>query len=107
MLLLAVIVPFKVHRWDPNVLTSGVTIYADRYEALAHRLFAPRRDEARRCAVLPRGADDHRQRAQHSAERLRLFQIQRQNRWLLWRRAEPVDDQLYRHAAASESRDAR
>jgi spermidine synthase/Flp pilus assembly protein TadD len=23
-----------VHRWDPHVLTSGVTIYADRYESL-------------------------------------------------------------------------
>ncbi len=31
---LALIVPFKVHRWDPHVLTSGVTIYADRYESL-------------------------------------------------------------------------
>ena len=34
MLVLAIIVPFKVHRWDPHVLTSGVTIYADRYESL-------------------------------------------------------------------------
>ena len=34
VLILAAIVPFKVPRWDPNVLTSGVTIYNDRYEAL-------------------------------------------------------------------------
>ncbi len=34
VLVLAVIVPFKVRRWDPNILTSGVTIYADRYESL-------------------------------------------------------------------------
>jgi len=31
---LAIIVPFKIRRWDPHVLTSGVTIYADRYESL-------------------------------------------------------------------------
>ncbi len=34
VLVLAVIVPSKVHRWDPNVLTSGVTVYADRYQSL-------------------------------------------------------------------------
>ena len=34
VLALAVIVPFKVRRWDPQILTSGVTVYADRYEAL-------------------------------------------------------------------------
>jgi predicted membrane-bound spermidine synthase len=34
VLALAIIVPSKVHRWDPNVLTSGVTVYADRYESL-------------------------------------------------------------------------
>ncbi len=34
VLVLAIIVPFKVHRWDPHILTSGVTIYADRYESL-------------------------------------------------------------------------
>ena len=34
VLVLAAIIPFKVKRWDPNVLTSGVTIYNDRYEAL-------------------------------------------------------------------------
>jgi spermidine synthase len=34
VLALAVILPFKVRRWDPNVLTSGVTVYADRYESL-------------------------------------------------------------------------
>src|SRR5262245_25014252 len=31
---LAVIVPFKIRRWQPPILTSGVTIYADRYESL-------------------------------------------------------------------------
>jgi predicted membrane-bound spermidine synthase/tetratricopeptide (TPR) repeat protein len=34
VLALAVIVPFKLRRWDPHILTSGVTIYADRYESL-------------------------------------------------------------------------
>ncbi len=34
VLALAVIVPFKIRRWDPSILTSGVTIYADRYESL-------------------------------------------------------------------------
>jgi len=34
VLVLAVIVPLKVHRWDPHILTSGVTVYADRYEPL-------------------------------------------------------------------------
>ena len=34
VLALAAIVPFKVHRWDQSILTSGVTIYADRYESL-------------------------------------------------------------------------
>jgi len=34
VLVLAAILPFKVTRWDPNVVTSGVTIYNDRYEAL-------------------------------------------------------------------------
>jgi spermidine synthase len=34
VLALAVIVPLKVRRWDPNVLTSGVTVYADRYQSL-------------------------------------------------------------------------
>ena len=34
VLVLAVIVPSKIRRWDPNVLTSGVTVYADRYESL-------------------------------------------------------------------------
>jgi spermidine synthase len=31
---LAILVPLKIRRWDPHVLTSGVTIYADRYESL-------------------------------------------------------------------------
>ena len=34
VLALAVIVPLKIPRWDPHILTSGVTIYADRYESL-------------------------------------------------------------------------
>ncbi len=34
VLILAVLVPFKVQRWDPHILTSGVTIYHDRYESL-------------------------------------------------------------------------
>jgi spermidine synthase/Flp pilus assembly protein TadD len=34
VLVLAIIVPFKLRRWDPHILTSGVTIYADRYESL-------------------------------------------------------------------------
>jgi predicted membrane-bound spermidine synthase/tetratricopeptide (TPR) repeat protein len=48
VLLLAVIVPLKVHRWDPHILTSGVTIYADRYEPLptdSLRLEEMRRDD--------------------------------------------------------------
>jgi len=34
VLVLAVVVPLKIRRWDPHILTSGVTIYADRYESL-------------------------------------------------------------------------
>jgi len=34
VLVLAALVPFKVPRWDPNILLSGVTVYADRYESL-------------------------------------------------------------------------
>ncbi len=34
VLVLAILAPLKVHRWDPHILTSGVTIYADRYEPL-------------------------------------------------------------------------
>ena len=48
VLVLAVLVPLKVRRWDPNVLTSGVTVYADRYESLptdSLRLEEMRRDE--------------------------------------------------------------
>jgi predicted membrane-bound spermidine synthase len=48
VLVLAVILPFKVRRWDPNVLTSGVTVYADRYESLptdSLRLEEMRRDD--------------------------------------------------------------
>jgi predicted membrane-bound spermidine synthase len=34
VVVLALIVPLKIRRWDPHILTSGVTIYADRYESL-------------------------------------------------------------------------
>ena len=34
VLVLAVLIPFRVPRWDPHILTSGVTIYFDRYEGL-------------------------------------------------------------------------
>ena len=34
MLVLAVLVPFWMPRWDHHILTSGVTIYYDRYEGL-------------------------------------------------------------------------
>jgi predicted membrane-bound spermidine synthase/tetratricopeptide (TPR) repeat protein len=34
VLFLAVLIPFKVQRWDQHILTSGVTIYNDRYESL-------------------------------------------------------------------------
>jgi hypothetical protein len=34
VLVLAILLPSRLHRWDPHVLTSGVTIYNDRYEAL-------------------------------------------------------------------------
>ena len=34
VLVLAVLIPFRVPRWDHHVLTSGVTIYHDRYEGL-------------------------------------------------------------------------
>ena len=34
VLVLAVFIPFRLPRWDQHVLTSGVTIYYDRYEGL-------------------------------------------------------------------------
>jgi predicted membrane-bound spermidine synthase/tetratricopeptide (TPR) repeat protein len=34
VLILAITVPFRTGRWDPHVLTSGVTIYSERYESL-------------------------------------------------------------------------
>jgi predicted membrane-bound spermidine synthase/tetratricopeptide (TPR) repeat protein len=34
VLILAILIPFKIKRWDPHILTSGVTIYNDRYESL-------------------------------------------------------------------------
>ncbi|HSQ11953.1 MAG TPA: fused MFS/spermidine synthase, partial [Candidatus Deferrimicrobium sp.] len=48
VLILAAIVPFKVKRWDRSILTSGVTIYNDRYEALPSdslRIEEMKRDE--------------------------------------------------------------
>ena len=48
VVVLAVIVPLKIRRWDPHVLTSGVTIYADRYESLptdSLRIEEMRRDD--------------------------------------------------------------
>ena len=34
VLILAVFIPFRLPRWDQHILTSGVTIYFDRYEGL-------------------------------------------------------------------------
>jgi predicted membrane-bound spermidine synthase/Flp pilus assembly protein TadD len=34
VLVLAVFIPYRLPRWDPHILTSGVTIYFDRYENL-------------------------------------------------------------------------
>jgi predicted membrane-bound spermidine synthase len=34
VLILAILIPAKVKRWDEHILTSGVTIYNDRYENL-------------------------------------------------------------------------
>ncbi|HTN69737.1 MAG TPA: fused MFS/spermidine synthase, partial [Methylomirabilota bacterium] len=34
ILVIAILVPFRVPSWDRNILTSGVTIYNDRYENL-------------------------------------------------------------------------
>ncbi len=34
VLVLAAIIPFKVKRWDPHILTSGVTIYNEKYQGL-------------------------------------------------------------------------
>jgi predicted membrane-bound spermidine synthase/tetratricopeptide (TPR) repeat protein len=48
VLVLALIVPLKIRRWDPHILTSGVTIYADRYESLptnSLRIEEMRRDD--------------------------------------------------------------
>jgi predicted membrane-bound spermidine synthase/tetratricopeptide (TPR) repeat protein len=48
VLLLAILVPFKVPRWDRHILTSGVTIYNDRYESLPSdslRIEEMKRDE--------------------------------------------------------------
>ena len=48
VLVLAVLIPFRVPRWDHHVLTSGVTIYHDRYEGLptnSLRLEEMRRDD--------------------------------------------------------------
>ncbi|HXG51132.1 MAG TPA: fused MFS/spermidine synthase [candidate division Zixibacteria bacterium] len=48
VLALAVLVPERLPRWDRHILTSGVTIYHDRYESLptnSLRLEEMRRDE--------------------------------------------------------------
>ncbi len=48
VLILAILVPLRMPRWDAHVLTSGVTIYHDRYENLpvdSLRLEEMRRDE--------------------------------------------------------------
>ena len=48
VLVLAVLIPFRVPRWDRHILTSGVTIYHDRYEGLptnSLRLEEMRRDD--------------------------------------------------------------
>jgi predicted membrane-bound spermidine synthase/cytochrome c-type biogenesis protein CcmH/NrfG len=48
VLLLAVAVPLRMPRWDRHILTSGVTIYNDRYESLPSdslRLEEMRRDD--------------------------------------------------------------
>ena len=48
VLILAVLIPFRIPRWDPHILTSGVTIYFDRYEGLptdSLRLEEMRRDD--------------------------------------------------------------
>src|SRR4030095_5076257 len=34
VLVLAVFIPFRLRRWDPHVLTSGVTTHDTRYEDL-------------------------------------------------------------------------
>src|SRR5713226_4368432 len=34
ILILAVLIPFRVPRWDRHILTSGATIYTDSYESL-------------------------------------------------------------------------
>ena len=48
VIVLAIVVPLKIRRWDPHILTSGVTIYADRYESLptnSLRIEEMRRDD--------------------------------------------------------------
>ncbi|MGH7828174.1 MAG: fused MFS/spermidine synthase, partial [Candidatus Binatia bacterium] len=48
VLIIAVIVPFEVKRWDKHILTSGVTIYNERYEDLPSdslRIEEMKRDE--------------------------------------------------------------
>ncbi|MDZ4344223.1 MAG: fused MFS/spermidine synthase [Candidatus Binatia bacterium] len=48
VLILAVLIPFRIPRWDRHILTSGVTIYFDRYEGLptdSLRLEEMRRDD--------------------------------------------------------------
>ncbi len=48
VLVLAALIPFRIPRWDQHILTSGVTIYNDRYESLPSdslRLEEMRRDD--------------------------------------------------------------
>jgi spermidine synthase/Tfp pilus assembly protein PilF len=48
IVVLAVVVPFRIPSWDRHILTSGVTIYNDRYETLptdSLRLEEMRRDD--------------------------------------------------------------
>ena len=48
VLVLAIAVPFRMPRWDRHILTSGVTIYNDRYESLPSdslRIEEMKRDE--------------------------------------------------------------
>jgi predicted membrane-bound spermidine synthase/tetratricopeptide (TPR) repeat protein len=48
VLVLALAVPFRTTRWDPHILTSGVTIYSERYQSLptdSLRLEEMRRDD--------------------------------------------------------------
>lgn len=48
VLVLALLIPFRIQRWDPHILTSGVTIYNEKFQGLPSdslRLEEMRRDE--------------------------------------------------------------